>query len=295
MDLCSPRIRIVTDSVADLPEGLVQRWGIKRVPVYLSVDGQSYRDDGTLSHEWFYEQLNGPTPLIQTAAPAVGEFEACYRALAEEGAEEILGLFVASSLSSLAGNGRRAAAEFDAACVRVVETRQVSMGTGWQVIAAVEAIAAGATLSEVVALVESLRERTYVLGILDSLEHLLRGGRVSWTQAKVAKLLRIKPVIGFYDSEARLLGQVRTRRRALKWLSQRVEEAAPLERLALLHSHLAAETLEEVESLLRPLAPPGGMLTVEAGPVFGTHVGPGGVGVALVQASDATPLYRVLD
>ncbi|MFP4346008.1 MAG: DegV family protein [Anaerolineales bacterium] len=295
MDPHLPRIRIVTDSVADLPEELIQRWEIKRVPVYLNVDGRSYRDDGTLSHAWFYRQLIAGTPLMQTAAPAIGEFASCYRELVEEGAQEILGLFVASSLSSLAGHGRQAAEAFSAARVRVVESRQVSMGIGWQVIAAAEALAAGASMEDVVALVESLRERTYVFGVLDSLDHLLRSGRVNWTQARVAKVLRIKPVIAFYGGEAHLLGQVRTRRRALKWLFRRVEEAAPLERLALLHSHLDVAALEEVRILLEPLAPPAGMLTVEVGPVFGTHIGPGGVGVALVQSSEAPPLYRVLD
>lgn len=284
-------VRIVTDGVSDLPREIVERLGIEVVPVHFTLNGESYRDDGTLSRRWFYETLRQSRSFPQTAAPSTEEFLRSYRALMEEGAEEIVGLFVASGVSGLSGIGRQAAAAFDGDVpIHIVETEQVSMGLGLMVIAAAEAAAAGATVPEIVKLVTDLCPRTYVLGILDSLEHLRWGGRVNWTQAKVVELLKIKPLIAFYQGEALLLGRVRTRRRALKRFIELVEQVQPLECLALIHTDVAESRLAEIRDLLAPYAPAGEIPLIEVGPVFGSHVGPGGLGVALIQAPNGGKL-----
>lgn len=280
----SDRVRIITDSVADLPPEIARRLGIAVVPVQIFSGGQNHRDDETLDCDRFYESLQQDGPLPQTSALSDDEILHFYQTLAAEGAEEIIALFMAASLSSLGQYAQMAAARLEGVRVHILETGQVSMGIGWLAIAAAEAAAAGATVEEIAALVAGLRRRTSVVGVLASLRHLRRSGRVGWARARAGDLLQVKPLIIFNEGEARLLGQVRTYSRALQWLEHWIAETAPLERLALLHSRPAPQVLERVHAALQPYAPAGELLVVEAGPTFVTHVGPGGVGVAVVQA-----------
>ena len=283
------RIRIVTDSVADLPWELARQLGIQVVPIYVILGGESYLADAALDSAWFYREWDRHDGRSQTAAPPPEEFLAAYRDLIAEGATDIIGLFLASPLSSIVQHARQAAESLseDDARVHIVETGQVSMGVGWIAIAAAEAIAQGATLSEVLALIEDMRSRTYVRGVLASLDHLRRGGRVGWAAAQVAGWLRIKPIISFSQGEAKLAGHVRTYRRALERLTHFVAVSAPIERLAIIHSRAPQEALDQLQGDLADLVDEAAdvpLLTVEVGPIFGTHVGPKGIGVAMVQA-----------
>ncbi len=290
----SGRVRIITDSVADLPPEIAHRLRIAVVPVQIFSGGQSHRDDETLDRDQFYESLKQDGPLPQTSAPSPDEILHFYQTLAAEGAEEIIALFMASSLSSLGRHAQMATARLEKARVHILETGQVSMGSGWLAITAAEAAVNGATVAEITALVASQRRRTFVVGVLASLQHLRRGGRVGWARAWAGDLLQVKPLIIFSEGEARLLGQVRIYSRALQWLERWVAEAAPLERLVLLHSRPAPQILERVRAALHPYAPAGELLVVEAGPTFVTHVGPDAVGVAVVQAARsarAAPKY----
>ena len=279
------KTRVITDSVADLPWNLAHRLGIQVVPIYVILGGKSYLADAALDSAWFYREWERHDQRSQTAAPPPEEFLAAYRELGAAGATDIIGLFLASPLSSIVQHARQAAESLreDEARVHIVETGQVSMGVGWMAIAAAEAIAQGATLSEVLTLLEDMRGRTYVRGVLASLDHLRRGGRVGWAAAQVAGWLRIKPIISYAQSEAKLAGHVRTYHRALERLTNFVATIAPIERLAIIHSRAPQEALDQLQGDLAALIDVP-LLTVEVGPIFGTHVGPKGIGVAVVQA-----------
>jgi len=278
------RIRVITDSLSDIPPEIAQRLGIRVVPIYLYINGISYRDDGNLDHKWFYDHLTQDTTLPQTAAPAAEEILSVYQTLVAEGAEEIVTLFMDSHLSSLSTNARLAAKQLVGGHVHIMETSQVSMGIGWMVIAAAEAAQQGASVADIADLVADMRQRTLLVGVLNSLEHLRRGGRIGWARARFGDMLQIKPLILFQEGEARLVGQVRTYRRALSWLVDWVREVAPLERLAFLHSHLDPAIVAQLCSDFSPYVPDANVMLVEVGPIFSTHVGPNGVGVALVRA-----------
>jgi DegV family protein with EDD domain len=283
------QIRIITDSVADLPRAIVDQLGIKVLPAYLVLGENSYLDDDTLDHAWFYDELMRLSEAPRTAAPPPDEFLKAYEELAAEGAEDIIGLFAAAKMSSINNHATIAARQFESARTHIIDTEQVSMGIGWLVISAAEAAARGASVEEVCALVENMRSRSRVLGVLDSLEHLRRSGRVAWAVAGTVNLLQIKPMISFAHSEARLVGRVRTRRRALQNLVDLVREAAPLERLAILHSRPDPDAIADLQAALAPYAPEQPLMVVEIGPVFGTHVGPRCLGVAFVQKDSKTP------
>ncbi|MBN1259635.1 MAG: DegV family protein [Anaerolineae bacterium] len=277
------RIGIITDSVADLPAVVVEALDVKVVPIHLLVDGQSYRgNESSLDRQQFQRSLRRSTSPPQTAAPSYQEFILAYQALAESGVEAIVGLFVASQLSSIFNQARYAAELFQDVPVRILETGQVSMGVGWQVVAISEAVKRGAALPEIEALAHGVKRRTHVVGVLGSLEHLRRSGRVGWAQATVGDLLQIKPVIEFYGGEARLLNRVRTQRRGVTWLIEWVRKVAPVERLALLHTGMEPGTLNPIKAALQMCVANGEVWVVEAGPVFLAHIGPTGIGVAVV-------------
>ncbi len=284
------RVRVVTDSVSDLSPALTQQWGIRVVPVYFSLNGQSYRDDGTVARSWFFAQLADSHVIPQTAAPSLGEFLRAYERLRDEGAEQIVALFLDAQLSSLKQHAQRAVEMVEGVSVHLLRTGQVTMGQGWLVVEAAEAAAQGASVAEIRQLVARRRHRTFVIGALASLDYLQRSGRVGWVKAQVGDLLHLKPLIGYHRGEARLLGRVRTASRAIDWLVRWVEKAAPFKRLAVLHTGSAPDVLERLHQTLTPYIVDGTVPIVEAGPVFSTHVGPQAVGIAGLQAATAGPV-----
>lgn len=271
-------IRLVTDSTCDIPAELIARHNILVVPAIVSLGEQSYRDGIELSRTEFYERLPTLTALPHTAAPAIGEFQAAY---AQCGDADILSIHMAAQLSGIY-NGARLAAEPYGARVTLVDTGQLSMGLGWQVLAAAEAIAAGKTLAETLAAVETTRRRVKVYALLDTLEYLRRGGRASTLTATLSEIFQIKLMVELRESQVIQVAKVRTHRKGLNHLSEAVEALGPLERLAILHAHAPADA----EVLAARLAPHSAQppLIVEATSVIGTHVGPKALGVAAVQS-----------
>lgn len=287
----SGRIRVVTDSVSDLSQAIAQRLGIEVVPVYFSLHGQTYRDDGSMEPSWFFKQLAESQAIPQTAAPSIQDFVQVYERLRDEGAEHIVTLFLDAQLSSLKHHALRAAEMTNEVSIHMLGTGQVTMGQGWLVVEAAEAAARGASVAQVRQLIARQRKRTFVIGALASLDYLRRSGRVGWAKAQIGDLLNFKPLIGYHGGEARLLGRVRTTRRAINWLVQWVKNAAPFKRLALLHTGYASDDLERLRQRLKPYILDGTIQAIGAGPVFSTHVGPHAVGVAGLQAETAEPVH----
>ncbi len=278
------RLRLITDSVADLPPDLAKLLHVAVVPVYVSFGQQQQLDNGTLNRDQFYQALaRAPEPPM-TAAPPPHEFLRAYEALEREGAEDIVGLFAAASVSSIYAHAQIAAQKVQHSRVHIIDTRQVSMGIGWIVITVAEAVAQGIDLRDLMALVERIRPRVRVFGVLDSVEHLRHSGRVSWVTARFADLLQIKPLIAFESGEAKLIGRVRTYRRALERMVELVRALAPLERLAIIHSRAAQPWIDQLMQALLPLSPESSIPVIEVGPVFASHIGPRCLGVALVHS-----------
>jgi len=279
-------VRIATDRVADLPETLIRRFNIQVVPVYVSLGAQTRLDDGTLDRREFYQALRQGTALSGTAAPSPYEFLKAYQQLVDEGAEHIIGLFTSATLSSIHNHAQFAAQLLSGGRVHIIDTEQVSMGIGWLVVSAAEAIERGACWMKWLALVSRLRSRTQVLGVLDSAVHLQRSGRVSWAVARFIELLQIKPLIIVEGGAVQLLGRVRTFHRALDRLLEHLTQLTPLERLAIIHTYADAPLIERLQQILEPLAPEKPIPVVEVGPVFGAHIGPGCLGVAVIGAEN---------
>jgi DegV family protein with EDD domain len=167
-----------------------------------------------------------------------------------------------------------AMSDFD---VRVVDTRTVTMGQGLVALAAAEAAAAGVDAGAISDLAAEVALRTRVYGAIDTLEHLQRGGRIGAARAMLGSMLSIKPVIQVSNGIVAEESKQRTRSRCLEYLAGKVRAAAPLERLAVCDG--AAPDLDKFLGLLDGVEVHHGLLTVELGPVVGTHTGPGTIGV----------------
>jgi DegV family protein with EDD domain len=273
------KISFVTDSTADLPPELATRHGIEVVPALINIAGKSHTDGVDISREEFYRLLPTLNPLPTTSAPSVGSFQKSYEKLFKTGAEFICSIHAAADLSGIF-NAARVAAESFGERVRVLDSGQLSLGIGFQVLAAAEAAAHGKIIDEVLAIIESIRQRVRVAALLDTLDYVRRSGRVSWAKAVVGNLLHIQPLIELRHGAVQRAGQARTRSNGISQLKDMLTSWGPLERLAVLHTNAetaARQLLEEVK--LKVPVPP---LLVNVTTVIGTHVGPNGLGFAAV-------------
>jgi DegV family protein with EDD domain len=278
-------IRVVTDSTADVPEVLVRELDIVVVPVHVIFGTQSYDDGVNLSREEFYVRLSTADPLPTTSAPSAGEFEAAYRRLQEDGAEQIVSVHLAAALSAVQNAVRAASSAIPDLSVTIVDSEQVTMGLGWQVVEAARAARAGQSVDQIVEAVARVRERVRLFAALDTLEFVRRSGRVSWAAATIGQLLRIKPLVEVRGGEVLSIDRARTRAHSITRLKQLVAEHGTPRALAVLHtrareaaSKLADEFRAQYPSLNEPIH------IVEATTAIGTHVGPNGLGVACVMA-----------
>lgn len=275
------KIGFVTDSTSDIPAEIAGRHGIEVVPALVNIGGDSFLDGIGISRENFYTRLPGLSPAPTTSSPSVGSFQERYEKLLSTGSDFIVSIHPPIELSGIF-NAARLAAEAFGKRVKVMDSGQVSLGLGFQVILAAEAAARGAIEEEVTTLVESIRRRVRLAALLESIEYVHRSGRVSWAVAKVAGILRIQPLIELRHGIVHRLGNVRTRLQGMDRLKEILNSWGPLERLAVLHTNAEAaarQLLEEVKSKVTSQP-----LLVNVTTAIGTHVGPNGLGFTAVPA-----------
>jgi DegV family protein with EDD domain len=273
------KIGIVTDSTADVPAELAGQHGIEIVPALVNIGNNSYTDGIEISREDFYARLPDLNPPPTTSSPSIGSFQERYEKLLRAGVDFVISIHPPNELSGIF-NAARLAAEAFSQRVKVLDSGQVSLGLGFQVIMAAEAAARGANLGEVTALVDSIRQRVRLAALLDTIEYIHRSGRVSWAVAKIGDILRLQLLIELRFGIVHRLGQARTRLRGIERLVDELNSWGPLERLAVLHTNAefaARQLLEEVKSkvIVQPLL-------VNVTTVIGTHVGPNGLGFSAV-------------
>ena len=275
------QVAVVTDSTSDIPATLAEKFRITVVPAVIVIDGQEYTDGEGITRTDFYRQLPEMAATPTTAAPASGSFATVYQQLFEAGVDRILSVHVASRLSAIFGAARIAAEPFRDR-VQVVDSGQVSMGLGFQVLAAAERALDGGSMDDLLEAVACVRPRIRVVAMLDTLKYLRRSGRVSWMRANLGAVLQVKPFVEVREGEVLRLGQVRTRRKGFRQLLQRLENLGSLERLAVLHTNAYDEARRLYDALAT--GPAHDPVFINVTSVIGAHVGPNGLGFAGVLA-----------
>ncbi|HEX5615297.1 MAG TPA: DegV family protein [Acidimicrobiia bacterium] len=274
-------IRIVTDSACDVPEALCAELGIEVVPLTIRFGEEEFVDRKELSTEEFWRRVESSTVLPETAAPSVGAFEEVFRRLADEGADGIVCVNLSSELSATIQSAQLAAKALDGVCpVEIVDSRSASVGIGHLALHAARRAREGADLATIVAELEDRRDRSRLLGALDTLEYLQRGGRIGGAQAFLGSLLSIKPVITVRDGIVDKAGQVRTRSKALRYIVDQIP-AGRVESLAVLHAQ--ADDVDEFVAMLREKIGDVPIDVGTIGPVVGVHAGPRTLGAVWVE------------
>ena len=275
-------IRVVTDSTSDIPAEAAAENSITVVPAYVNIGEESFLDGVELSRSDFYDGLPGYSSHPTTAAPAPGAFTEIYNQLASEGASEILSIHIDGHLSGILNAARIGGAETENITITFLDSKQLTMGLGLLTISAARLAAQGHTMDQILSSIEERIPRTYVFGLLDTLEYLRRSGRLGWAEFRVGTLLNIKPMIRVHVGEVEMLQKVRTSKRALVTMIGLIDELGPLEQMALLHiggGMRVEDFVKQTEHLF-----PGGEMphTVELTPALGAHIGPGGLGIACI-------------
>jgi DegV family protein with EDD domain len=275
------KIALVTDSACDIPYKIARNHEINVVPNILVTEGKSVEDDEKFSRQKFYEELPNMVTFPTTSTASAGRYQALYQNLLDSGFEQIVSIHVSHHLSGIF-NAASTAAQLFAGQVHVVDSLQVTLGLGFQVLEAAQAIADGASLDSVLALLNQIQGRVRLIAMLDTLEYIRRSGRVSWARASLGTLLNLKPFIEVKDGLAISLGEVRTRRKGIARLEKLMQTARPLKRFALLHTNAEDDARQILEAYAPQMATQ--PLLVNVTTVIGAHVGPNGLGfVALYQ------------
>ena len=276
---------IVTDSTSDLPQHIIDEHGIEVVPAVLVLDDKAYIDGEGISREEYYTRLPEIKRSPTTAAPSTGDFAERFQRLFDSGCDHILSIHAAMELTAIVSVARMAAHDFRER-ITVLDSGSLSLGLGFQVLAAIQARIEGLNLEGILDAIRSTRERTKVIAALDTMEYLRRSGRVPNTVAALGGLLRIKPIVELLDGEVKPLGAVRTTRQAGERIYNALQALGPLERLAILHTNAEHRARQLLDELMQTVSQsiPRDILMVNVTPVIGTHVGPNGLGFAAVKA-----------
>ena len=276
-------VRIITDSTADIPPQLAAEFGIRVMPLYVHFGNEVFRDGIDLKPDEFYPRLvaNKTLPTTSTVAPV--EFARICDELSKE-TDEILAITISSKLSAtydvaLQGRDLRK----DKKCrVEVLDSKLFSMALGLVVIGAAGQAREGASLDDVVKSAKGLYSRMHVRMTFDTLEYVRKGGRIGAAEAFMGRTLDVKPILTLKDGMATPVVRRRTRAKAIEYLRKFAASFDNIAELAVAYT----TTPEDAEGLVNDLDdvfPKERVYLSVIGPVLGTHLGPGALGIAVVE------------
>jgi DegV family protein with EDD domain len=276
------KLGILTDSTCDLPQPIVEQYQIEVLPAILIIEGKEYADGSGITRDEFYKGLPDFKIHPTTAAPSIGEFAGRYQKLLERGCDHVVSIHAAGTLTSIVNIAQQAAREFPER-VTVIDSLSLSLGLGFQVLAAVEAAEGG--LEATLAAIASTRKRLRVIAALDTMEYLRRSGRVPGTVALLGSLLSIKPIVELAEGEVKSIRAVRTTKQANARMLAFMRDGGNIERLAILHTGAEVRAREFLNQLMDEMSRslPREILMVNVTTVVGAHIGPNGLGFAAVR------------
>jgi DegV family protein with EDD domain len=287
-------VAVVTDTTHYLPREVVQRHGLHEVSLYVNWGGRTDRESDLTDYEAFYEHLRSGADQPSTSQPSVGDFLAVYEPLLAAG-DDVLSVHLSGGISGTVGAAQQARETLlergiAPARLEVLDSSTGAAGHGLMAVAAANAIHDGADLQGAADAARRLREQIQFYFAVDTLEYLRRGGRIGAAQAWVGSALKIKPILTF-DREVVPIERVRTSGRAFQrlvdYLQSRREAGADVFCVQHVQAHEVAGRLADRGREIYGREPE---FVSEIGPVFGTHTGPGLIGVMGLPGSILGPV-----
>jgi len=278
-------VKLVTDSVSDLPPEVAKEMDITVVPLNVHFGTETYKDGVELSTEEFYHKLDNSPVSPTTSAPAPGLFAEAFDRLAEK-TNEILAVIVAQKLSATYDAALQGMKLMKKKCqVEVVDSTLGIMGEGLLLVELAKRTLAGMSLHELVTMTAKITPRIHNRITLDTLKYMAKGGRIGKAQALLGSVLKINPVIGIKDGEVLPFAKLRSREKAREWLYEFAVNFSKVKALAVEcgTNMVEAKALAERIASVWPKVP---IYMSKVSPVVGAHTGPGTLSVTVLEQGD---------
>jgi DegV family protein with EDD domain len=274
----------VTDSTCDLPREFVEKYDIKVVPLSVNFGDDSYLDGIEISNKEFYDRLRNSDKLPTTSQVSPGEFVEVFNEILDKD-DEVLGIFLAKEFSGTFPSAKIAKDIIKSDKIHLIDSRGVTGALAAVVLAAGDLIQRGLSIENIeLRLNEFIRNSESIL-VIDTLEYLVKGGRISKAQGAIGSVLSVKPVLTIGDGKLDTLAKVRGRKKGIKWMIDWVKDNRfdlSDKRVFILdtddpkfHQDIKDALLENFEV--------GEIIDIEVGAVVGTHSGPGCGGICFIN------------
>lgn len=278
---------IVTDTNSSLSKAICEPLGIIQVPIHIMFDGKTYLTGVNVDDKKLFQIIDEQRIFPTTAAPSPNAFQQAFQQAFDQGADQVVCICCSSQISATYDAAKMAADEYSGKTIAVVDSLQLTLAEGFQVLKAAEMAKQGADLDEILNAIEALKPRLHVYGALPTLKYLAMGGRMGKMAAGLADTLNIKPILTATGGKLELLEKVRTWHKARTRLVELAMETAKetsIVQIGMFHVNNVDGTLELYKDLTKALAVPEEYLLEEFTPGLSVHAGSGVIGYVLVTA-----------
>ncbi|MGX9133974.1 DegV family protein [Rummeliibacillus sp. JY-2-4R] len=271
------RIHVVTDSTSELTKEEINRYQIHVVPLTIQINNKTYTDGVDIGAPEFFEKMANSSELPKSSQPAVGVFNELFDELGHEG-DEVIVITMAGSLSGTVKSAQTAAS-ISKTNVVVVDSEFTSFGLSFQVIEAAIMAKEGRTMEEIVKRLDQVRKNTNLYIVVDTLDHLVKGGRIGKGTGLIGSLLNIKPIASLVDGTYTPVAKVRSHKQAVKYMFNQFQEDTKgkvIKGVGIAHAE-GRKIADPLKSMIEVQ----GYVDVKFGytsPIISTHTGPGAVG-----------------
>ena len=269
------KIKIVTDSTMDMPLEMAEKLGIVVVPLSVTINGESYLDRVELDPAEYIEMMKNAAELPKSSQPSAGTFLEVYDRLGEEG-YEVLSIHMTGKMSGTVRSAE-SAAQMTKTKVTVIDSMFISLALQFQVKEAAEMAKQGKSVEEILNRLETVREHSKLYIMIDTLENMVKGGRIGKGKAFIGSLLNIKPIASLEGAEYNPVAKVRSHSQVVKYLAKQFAEdviGKTILGAGIVHAdayQLAAKLKEAITDLTGYQE-----ISIDStGPTISTHTGPG--------------------
>lgn len=278
------KLAVVTDSSAVLPEDIQQHPDLFVIPIPVIIDGKSYSEGQDIEADAFYEMLNTSKEFPKTSQPVLGEVLALYDDLQKQGYDTIISIHLSAGISGFVSTLEAIKDDFSGLKIIPFDSRITSMPMGNMVKATLDMNDAGASLAEIKERLAFIRDNVYAYLIVDDLNNLVRGGRLTNGAALLGGLLKIKPILTFVEGKIVLFEKIRSSKKAFARAEDIVGQKAaaidqPVQFFVIHANNLEVAKIEKAK--LQEKYPEAQITIGHFGPVIGTHLGEKAIGIAI--------------
>ncbi|AND41112.1 MULTISPECIES: DegV family protein [Cytobacillus] len=272
------KIKIVTDSTADLSSELIEKFDIEVVPLSIHIEGNTYLDRVDITPSEFMRKMKEADELPKSSQPPAGVLAEVYDRFGDQG-YDILSIHMTGGMSGTVQSAESAAA-MSHANVTVVDSRYISKALAFQVLEAAKMASEGKSIQEIVSRLETIRSNTKLFVVVDTLENLVKGGRIGKGKAMIGSLLNIKPIASLEGGVYTPVAKVRSHTQVAKYLAKQFAEdikGKTIKGVGLVHAE-GIELASKLKKMIEELDAAAEIEIEETTPIISTHTGPGAIG-----------------